>query len=287
MPTAILTIYLALVALVAYLSVFIVPKGKAPSQLVVGLFMCTVGFIFSRVTLRLFDPWYLAKGHIPVSRTGAPGASSVQTGGLDERPATFIDSIRQARSIEYLSQKVNRTGSVKSIGLLVEHARGVEAVARLYEHGGYETTRYPRDQRLNPLQLGHDLYARKGAHRVFTSVRMRGESPGAVDWSVASELNAAISTLADGGETEGAPNVEARLVLVAAEADDKLDKFVQRVRKRGVRIEVVALSEQEVESCARAKSGDPVLGDALHKLRLESVPGSAAPDAAPLAGGAA
>jgi predicted acylesterase/phospholipase RssA len=296
LPTYIALLYAALLLVLAYLFVFVVPQGKTAGQLAVNLFMCTFGWLFSRVTLHLLDPWYLAKGRIPDPPARTDGVSSVQTGEQpSNRLGNLLSSLGTARPIEYLSQRADVTGAVRSIGQLTEHARGVEAVAKLFEHGGYETTRHPRDPRLNPLQLGLDLYAKKGAHRVFTSVRTRGETGGVVDWGAASELSAAISAITS-EEGEDEQGIEARLVLVATEADDKLEKFVRKSQKRGLRIEVVTLTEQEAEWCARAQPSDPGLDDAARKLRLEDAPGGdaalppdavPAQDAPPLAGGAA
>lgn len=284
LPTYVALLYVALLLVLAYLFVFVVPRGKTAGQLAVNLFMCTFGWLFSRVTLHLLDPWYLAKGRIPGPPARPGEVSSVQSG---EQPATrlgvLLGSLGTARSIGYLSQRANEAGVVRSIGHLTERARGVEAVAKLFEHDGYQTTRYPRDPRLNPLQLGLDLYAEKGAHRVFTSVRTRGETGGTVDWGAASELSAAISAVA-AEEGEDAQDIEARLVLVATEADDKLEKFVRKSQKRGLRIEVVTLTEQEAEWCARAQPSNPALDDVSRKLRLGDVPGGAGappPDAAP------
>ena len=49
---------------VAYLGSLVITKRKTPSQIIIGIGMSTLGFLFARLTLHFLNPWYLAKGRI-------------------------------------------------------------------------------------------------------------------------------------------------------------------------------------------------------------------------------
>ena len=241
-----------LLMLIAYLAGLVITKQKSLSQIGIGIGMSTLGFLFARLTLHVLNPWYLAKGRI----------------GNMHQSDRRKETITRSRPVEYLSKKADLTGSVKSIGQIVDHARAVEAIARLFEHEGYETLLYPRDEKTNPLQLSLDIYARNNKTRIFTSVKTRDESLEPVTWIALSELDAACSALAD-NEEGGGTTVEARLVLVETKADDKLQKYVDKARERGRRIHVAGMSEDET----RAITEDPgslVVQHVIEKLQIAS-----------------
>jgi predicted acylesterase/phospholipase RssA len=271
-----------LLLFITYLCVLVRTGRKTTSQIIIGIFMCTVGFLFARLTLHFLDPWYLAKGRIGSLRASAPGVDKAEARGETTRIGGLLQTISPARPIQYLSQKVDATGSVQSIGRLIDHARAVEAVARLFEHRGYETTRYPRDQKTNPLQLKLDLHARKGEHRIFTIVRTRSEAVDLMGPRAVSELDAAVLMLTEKGE--GAPQVEGLLVLIDVAADKKLKELVEKAQDRGVWLVVVSYTEAEAESFALATPGDQALEDGAR--RLEMLIPSGAGGAALMAGGA-
>jgi predicted acylesterase/phospholipase RssA len=253
--------------LFAYLACLVITKRKTPSQIIVGIVMSTIGFLFARLTLHILDPWYLAKGRIGNVHT--PDRRNESTDDDTTWLNSFLKSISPSRPIGYLSQKADITGSVKSIGRIVDHARAVEAIARLFEYQGYETVPYPRDEKINPLQLSLDIYARNRKTQIFTSVRTPDGSPSRVTWTAPSKLNAACSALEDVDEGD-APPIEARLVLVGTLPDNKLQKYVEKARTKGLRIHVVAISEDETDAITRAQPGDPLFERAIEKLQIAS-----------------
>jgi predicted acylesterase/phospholipase RssA len=273
----------ALLFFVTYLTVLVRTGRKTPSQIIVGIFMCTAGFLFARLTLHVLDPWYLARGRIGSLRAGAPGDEQAETGAETTRLGGLLHTVSPTRPIGYLSQKVDASGSVKSIVRLIDHARAVEAVAMLFEHRGYETTRYPREQKTNPLQLKLDLYARShksDGHRIFAVVRTRSEAADLDGWGAVSELDAAALMLSETGE--GVREVEGLLVLIDVQPDKKLKELVEKAQDRGVWIVVVSYTGAEAESFANALPGDPALEEGAR--RLEMLIPSGAGDAAQVAG---
>jgi hypothetical protein len=257
----------ALLLFTTYLSILVRMGRKSPSQIIIGLFMCTVGFIFSRLTLHILDPWYLAKGRIGSLRVGAPGDETAEEQEKNARRANIFQTVSPTRPLQYLSQKVDATGSVKSIGQLIDHARAVEAVAKLFEHRGYRTTRYPRDQKINPLQLKLDLHAQNdGGHQIFTIVRTRNEATDSMALSAVSELDAALLMLfekhQEGHESEGL------LVLIDVPVDKQLQELVEKAQYRGVWIVAVSYTGAEAESFALAKPGDPALEEGARRLQM-------------------
>jgi predicted acylesterase/phospholipase RssA len=271
----------ALVLLVTYLSVLVRTGRKTLSQVIIGIFMCTAGFVFCRLTLHILDPWYLARGRIRSPSTTAPGAA--EAGAEGATAGGVLQRISPARPIEYLSQKVDVTGSVKSIGRLIDHARAVEAVAKLFEYKGYETTRYPRDERVNPLQLKLDLHARRGERQIIAVVRTPSDADCGVGGAV-SDLDAAIFMASDAGA--GAAHVEGLIVLVGmAQGYPRADSLQTPVATRGAR-RVVTYKEAEIEEVALAKPGDPALDEGARRLDTP-VPTGAAGEALPVTGGEA
>ena len=141
----------------------------------------------------------------------------------------------------------------------------------MFEYEGYETLRYPRDQKINPLQLSLDIYARNKKNRIFTTVKTQDESGELVTWTAPSELDAACSALEANDESEQLP-VEARLVLVAAQPDDKLHKYIERAQKRGLRIHVAAISEKDAYEITEIRE-DGFMQRMIKELQINSAVG--------------
>lgn len=267
-----------LLLLLVYLVVLVRTGRKATSQIIVGVFMCTAGFIFSRLTLHLLDPLYLSWGRIGSLDTGAgaKGDGTTDAAAADARRGTGASA-----AIETLRQKVDVTGSVKSIGRMVDHARAVEAVARLFEHRGYGTTRYPRDQKTNPLQLKIDLHARRGKHQILTVVRTRNEITDLAGLGAMSELEAAVYMQIKKEKEQEVSEAEGLLVFIDTTPDKKLEGLIENAQDRGVWIVAATYTEAEVESFFDAVPGDTVLEEGTRRLEMlipsgEPVPAAAA-----------
>jgi predicted acylesterase/phospholipase RssA len=270
----------ALLLFVTYLSVLVRTGRKTLSQIIIGIFMCTAGFVFSRLTLHFLDPWYLGKGRIGSLRVAVPGGEAAVAGGrmVD---GGLLRNVSPSRPIEYLSQKIDVTGSVKSIGRLMSHARAVEAVAKLFECKGYETTRFPRDEKINPLQLKLDLHARRGDREILAVVRTPSDADRGLD-GAASDLDAAVFMASDA--EAGATKVEGLIVLVGvAQGHPEADILQPSVVTRGAR-RVVSYKEAEIEEVALAKPGDPALVERARRLDTPT-PTGVAGEAVPVTGG--
>ncbi len=127
----------------------------------------------------------------------------------------------------------------------------IDAVRKLLEASGYQTTMSPRtedrDEAIDPLLMNVDLFAYNEERALALQVKTRGQAQGLVDWNAASALQDAAWALDELSDKLGLPSqqVEPLMVLIGAEPDDSLRAFSQAES-----VQIVEIPEADVPRIA-------------------------------------
>lgn len=194
-------------------------QERSAAQILRNLGIFVFGWLGAWVQLLLFDRWYLSFGNIK-----------------DRKPIEETPPSRWAQAKQAVGDRLDPQYKIAadSINKAIDRFDTVEAVSKLFEAGGYEVVRFPRDLEINPFQLNLDLFASKGEHKLFADVK---SGPDRIDWKHASGLKLAASVLKTQAGAESDDAVGAMLILIDVPEDQTLERFSEQEGVKVVRMD--------------------------------------------------
>jgi hypothetical protein len=131
--------------------------------------------------------------------------------------------------------------------LPIRSGSAIKAIARLFDAVGYEVTLSPRtgDETVDPLLVNVDLLAQGAERSLAVQVQTSGQKQEAIDWTLASTLQAAAWRLSSVNRAASRTpyKVEPLLVLVGIEPDESLASFSKEEEFNLLEMPGEALSE--------------------------------------------